>query len=93
MTSEFVVLLRQGKLHHGLLLAHAYVRHYKFYLVSGLNRTMPEHCHPSHGFYSQAQVVHAVLSMLRDKIIKMNACDIEEQVGQVHYYVGARTVP
>lgn len=93
MIIQLVVLLRQGKLHHGLLLAHAYVRHCKFYFDNGLNRTMPEQGHRGHGFYSQTQVIHDVFSMLRDIFIKMNAWDIEEQVGQVHYYVGAGIVP
>ena len=83
MFEQLLFSLRARKLHHGLLLAHAYVRGYKFYFDDSLDRTMPEQGHRGHGNYSQTQVVQDVLTMLREIFVKMNAWDIEEQVGQV----------
>ena len=83
MVGQLLTQLRTGKLHHGLLLAHAYVRQHKFYFDSGCNRTMPEQGHRGHGFYSQTKVIQDVLSMLHDIFRKMNAWESEEQVMQV----------
>ena len=83
MIQQLVFLMRDRKLHRVLLLAHAYIRRCKFYLDDSLNRTMPEQGKRGHGYYFQAQVIHVVLSMLREGFIMMSARDIEEQVRQV----------
>jgi hypothetical protein len=83
MLKELAALLLQGDRHHGLLLAHAYIRRCEFYFDNGLNCTMPEQGNRCHGHYSQTQVIQDALSMLRASFIKMHAWDIVEQVRQV----------
>ena len=82
MIQEQILLLREQKLHHGIFAHAAYIRRCKFYFDDSLNRTMPEQGNRGHGYYSQMQVIHDVIAILRQSFLKMNAWDIEEQVCQ-----------